>query len=396
VKRQEYDLPPQWFATGWDFTVTAGGKTLKPVTARPGMNSAPTSASGLDLEPVWVGLGTVSDFAGRDVRGKAVVIHSWPSPGVINNSAFTYGSIQRAVEKGASAVIVNLAIPGNVDAMTFARIPTAAGRANSNVPVFSLGSNDTTQLRELMEAGPVKIHLQLTTETKSGLKEHGVWGILPGATDEDIIVQAHHDSVFYGSLDNASGMAVMIGMAEYFSKIPKAQRRRTIRFESSVHHPGNVASIWLHENRATELAKTALSINCEHVAAVQTNWNRYEGGQLLRTTNNVARRWWVGGSPKLADIVLNAFQMFGLGINETMDTSAPGTMSNHSLDVPSMQIIESAIYYHTDHDTPDFIPAAALESVARAFSKVIDDVNKVDRKDLLAAAPATSSSRPQQ
>ena len=51
---------------------------------------------------------------------------------------------------------------------------------------------------------------------------------------------AHHDAFYEGALDNASGMAVMLGLAEYYSKIPREQRRRTLKFvTTSGHHDGS-------------------------------------------------------------------------------------------------------------------------------------------------------------
>ncbi len=38
-----------------------------------------------------------------------------------------------------------------------------------------------------------------------------------GAADKNILVMAHFDAWFYGALDNASGVATMLGLAEYFA-----------------------------------------------------------------------------------------------------------------------------------------------------------------------------------
>ena len=73
---------------------------------------------------------------------------------------------------------------------------------------------------------------------QSGLKTASVWGTLPGTTDEDIIIIAHLDGYFDAALDNASGLAVMVGLLEHFSKVPQAQRRRNIRFLGSAGHHG--------------------------------------------------------------------------------------------------------------------------------------------------------------
>ena len=65
--------------------------------------------------------------------------------------------------------------------------------------------------------------------------------MLPGATDENILVMAHTDAFFEGALDNASGIAMMLEIAGHYAAIPQAQRRRTITFLTTPdHHHGSV------------------------------------------------------------------------------------------------------------------------------------------------------------
>ena len=55
-------------------------------------------------------------------------------------------------------------------------------------------------------------------------------------TDETIYVIAHRDGCFDAAGDNASGVASMLGLAEYFAKLPKSQRRRTMVFIGTDGH----------------------------------------------------------------------------------------------------------------------------------------------------------------
>ena len=255
VRRQFFDLAPQWFPVSADVRVSGSGETLTFTSIVPGRGSDSTPAAGLDLDVVWVGLGSEGDFAGRDVRGKLVVIESFPMPSVVGHSAEYNGGLERAAARGAAAVLVNIAIPGNLKTAM-----SAARDANRRVPTFSIGSEDLAAFLELKRKGAVKAHVQLTAEMRPGLRDANVWGTLPGTSDEDIIVLAHHDAFFEGALDNGSGMGVLLGLAEYYSKIPKEKRRRTLRFVStSGHHgdgitPGSLGTRWLHDNRATALA----------------------------------------------------------------------------------------------------------------------------------------------
>ncbi len=377
IRRQYLDLPPQWFPTKWN--VSLAGKTL--TTARPAARSVATPASGVTLDAAWVGLGTEADFASRNVAGKAVVIYSVPTPSVINHSAVFMGALKRAEDKGAAAAIVLLAIPGNFSA--------ELNNTAEKIPTFSVGVDDGASIREAIEKGGAKLSLSLDVEMRSGLRDATVWGELPGTTDEDIVVFAHHDSYFQGATDNASGMSTMVALAEHFASIPKAQRRRTIKFATtSGHHNGSLGTKWMHDNKETFFAKNALLLNCEHVSVTQTY---YWGANLRRSNQTDARRWWVYGSDKLADMALAAYRTFGVAIYDTMEPNASGDMGQASLDTPSVQMIESPAFYHTDHDIPENVPMTGLEAVARAYAKLIDSVNKVSRAELIGTPGAQSS-----
>jgi hypothetical protein len=57
-------------------------------------------------------------------------------------------------------------------------------------------------------------------------------------------------------------------------------------------------------------------------------------------------------------------------------------MGRYSNLAPSMQVIDTGYYWHSDHETPDIIPPTALANITRAYAKIITEVNRVDLKDL--------------
>jgi Zn-dependent M28 family amino/carboxypeptidase len=300
----------------------------------------------------------------------------------------------RAFEKGAAAIGVVYGISDN-----FALWQGLGGAGEGGpgqqrpvtVPGFFMGFQDGKVIRELIGAGqPVKLKMKVSVEQRDGLTSSNVWGTLPGMTDENIIVIAHQDGYYEAALDNASGQAVMMTLLDYFSQIPKEQRRRSITFVATAgHHVGSPGTRWMHDNRATVLAKTALMINCEHVSVSDTKyWNG-----VMRKANVVApRRWWINGSERLFDSVLKSYATFGVGLIADMDPNASGDMGIVAKDIPSIQIIRSPVTKHTDDDKPEWVPAAGLEAVARSFARVIDEVNRLDRGQLIV--PPRTSSQP--
>src|SRR5262249_14411623 len=263
----------------------------------------------------------------------------------LNHSGKTNGAMLLAEEKGAAAVIIVLGIPGNFTTQLWGS--GGEGPDLTRVPWFSVGLEDGTALRELIERGvPVKLRIRLAIESRTDLKPSAVFGVLPGVTDEQILIIAHTDGFWEAAVDNASGVASMLGLAEYFSKIPKAQRRRTITFMAPVgHHVTPDLSLQkLHDNRATTLAKTALIINAEHVTTTQT----YLFGNLLRKSNAAtAHRFFVGRSQRLARLLVDNFTLFGVALYELPSTryGVAGDLVKLVDDAPGIEVIESNAFY---------------------------------------------------
>jgi hypothetical protein len=57
-------------------------------------------------------------------------------------------------------------------------------------------------------------------------------------------------------------------------------------------------------------------------------------------------------------------------------------MGRYQTLAPSFQVIDTGLYWHSDYETPEIIPAPGLANITRAFAKIVTDVNRVDIKDL--------------
>jgi hypothetical protein len=376
VHVQSFDLAPQWMPQSWEITASGSGKTLHVDAAQPAYQTKATPPDGLDLEAVYAGTGSEADFAGRDVRGKAVFIFSMPLPGSWRHTATAEGALRRAEAKGAAAIFAIIALPGNIRTQLY---PTG-----TNVPTFSLGMDDGYAIRDLIGQGPVRMKIRLDVKMEPGLKTGTVWGTLPGMTDETVHVLAHRDGWFEAGTDNAAGVATMVGLAEYFSKIPKERRRRTMVFMgTSGHHNGaNMSGTWLLEHRDEVFAKSALLINCEHTATIQT----YLLGEDIRIANMYTGMLWYAGGPsrpKLQDIAVKAFHDAGVVTYAAPERAAPGgEMSRLWPSVPGVQASDYNVFFHSDHEGPETVPWTGLEAITRAYAAIVDGVNTLPLSDL--------------
>jgi hypothetical protein len=229
-----------------------------------------------------------------------------------------------------------------------------------------------------------------------GRKTATVWGTLPGATDETIYVLGHRDGWFESATDNGSGVATTVGLAEYFSKIPQAQRRRTLVFigTSGHHNSANMSGTWLLDHREELFGKTALMINAEHTATIQTY---LFGPQIRRANMQTGLLWYAGGPrrPKLQDIAVKAFKDTGVVTYAEPERAAPGgEMSRLWPWVPGVQGSDYNMYFHSDHETADTVPWTGLEAITRAYAKIIDGVNTLPLSDLQRPLDPTAPAGP--
>ncbi len=80
---------------------------------------------------------------------------------------------------------------------------------------------------------------------------------------------------------------------------------------------------------------------------------------------------------------MNAFRDFRVSFYLDPSPLPPaGDLGAFFRGVPGLATSEFYHYFHTDSETPDTVPWTGLEASARAYAKVIDEVNKVPLDDL--------------
>ena len=273
-------------------------------------------------------------------------------------------------------------LPGN---MRYQGYPS-----NTKAPSFTVGSGDGFAVRDSFAASPsqaLRVKVRSTSQMVPNLKTALVWGTLPGATDETIYVMAHRDGWFDAAGDNAGGVASMIGLAEYYAKIPQAQRRRTMVFIGlDGHHNSGAGSAvggkWLADNRDKLFAKTALVINCEHPATIQTYVRpRYEEHARHRLVEYLHRAAVVCRRA----VEARAAGDRGEGVPRLRRAAAQdpnvrpplGDLGRVFRFTPGVATSDFYHYFHTDQETPATVPWTGLEASTRAYARIIDEVNKL-------------------
>ena len=93
--------------------------------------------------------------------------------------------------------------------------------------------------------------------------------------------------------------------------------------------------------------------------------------------------WYVGGSQRLQQIVVKAYDQFGVATYAEPEPSVGGEIGPFHQFAPALQLIEGGQYWHSDHETSDIVPPTGLAATTRAFARIITEVNGLNLKDLV-------------
>lgn len=379
IRLDSIPLPTQWLPQSWGLAVEVDGRATELTSAWPAYGSVGTAAGGAKLELIDVGLGLATDFQGRDVSGKAVILHSIATSSTVFNTARRNGALQRAEQLGVAAIFLVLELPGNLQ--------TAFYDVGTSVPTFSIGSTDAAILQRLLaEAAmtePVAVDLQFDVDYVDGLSTSSVRGEVPAASPdaEKIIIVAHRDAYFEGAADNASGVATALELMRYFARVPKADRHRTVEIIGTPghHNVARTGFTWLFENRESILDKAVLLINAEHTAHALID--RF-GDELCTTNATGPFSWQINGSNRLAELTLQAFDEFG--IPRWAEAGGPvGEINTIAALVPSIVLMHAGVLLHTNIETTEAIPAASLAATTRAYARIIERVNSMSLSEFI-------------
>jgi hypothetical protein len=160
VRRQELDMSPLWYPNSWEASFFVGDAATSLKTTFPITDTVGTGGKTIEAPAIWLGLGTPADFKDRDVRGKAVLLYSFPTPGGRDHFARWSGSMLRANKAGSAMVLILMDIPGNVTTEPEAGMGTT-------VPTLTISMKEGIAIREAIEVGnDVTLRLRADIERK--------------------------------------------------------------------------------------------------------------------------------------------------------------------------------------------------------------------------------------
>jgi hypothetical protein len=332
---------------------------------------------------VFIGRGSPAELANVDLKGKIAVVNVVPDGSLFGSRE--KGVAREAVARGAIGVINAVESPGN---LLFFDSRYGCGEA----PCFMVGGDDGAFLESIIgkaaAAGrPVRATLSVASEMRANLSALNGVATIPGKSPEVVIVNGHADSWFDGANDNADGLSVLVGLAEYYAKRPKPDRT-LVFMVSGGHHSGNGPAAFIAAHPEI-MSKAVLVMNLEHLAQIDVAQaprldpatNGYGSGLWVASTTETVKQAGVANStPYVTELLGRAAKRYGIVTVFQPTQSVPGDLGAYvRTGIPSVQLISSEVYYHSSGDTPATISVPGLERAALFFADFIEAIAKAPR-----------------
>ncbi len=369
-----------------------------------------TGAAGLTAPIVNVGGGSYLDFFGKNVRGKIVVFDlsfQLPLAGLLPLTEYLY-------DPGLSLLDAKTLFQANPylsnyrTALKYATDRGAAGfigvlsdyfdsnryynefysRATNPLPGMWVTKKVGAELRARMRANSaLTANLKLTTRREPA-DAHSVFGVLPGRSDDTILVTSHHDSVWTGAVEDASGAAEVLALARHFAAQPRGSREKTLMFMTDDSHfsgyQAHAEFIRRHvfERDASDRRRLVAVAAVEHIGKAATI---NADGTLRISDQPEPRGIFENLRSDLKSVVTGAVRRNDLRRTAVLNgdllqtTGIPTDVSGlMQAGVPTVSLISGPMYMYDEADTLDKVAKDQLQPVAGTFIDIIDGLDRAD------------------
>lgn len=327
---------------------------------------------GLTGEVVHVGNGTAADFAGKDLAGKIALIEGMATPAnaQLASRAGAIGQIQISHQQHRHEMCIS-PVWGSPSPATVNDLPTTVA--------VTLSQSDGAALRERVRRGEqprVVIHAEVDTgwrRTPLLVAELDA----PGAGPDTpfVLLSGHHDTWYFGVMDNGSANAGMLEVARLCAD-HRAQWQRGLRlcFWSGHSHGRYSGSTWYADAHWDELERRcAAHVNVDSLGGIGASDLAHAAAMTeLHALARDAVQTVTGQTHRGGRKARNSDESFGgIGIPSmfgVISEQAPGA-------VPTRNNL--GWWWHTPHDTLDKIDEAYLvrdtQVLAHAVWRLLTD-----------------------
>lgn len=325
-----------------------------------------------DAELVYVGSAKPEDLRGKELRGKIALVK--------RDSKYHRSSQYRNVSQaGAVAMLYASAVPQNQIQIGSIR---HAWEAMGPIPAITIGKDDGERLQKSVGEGNVRASLKVDARVTRGTGRNVV-GVVPGknygkkdasgkSLDRQIVIGAHYDTWYVGSVDNGCGVAALL----YFA----GKRGQTDgRFDNSIvfvaYDGEEVALYGGYDYLRKHQDDGMLAVVNFEMPAAETD---LKNGGITTLFGGVA-----SSEVPIMDLALRESRTAGLfdtftvwlsldKIQQMFGGIIPTDIQGaYRSGIPTVSTASDSPWYHTRLDTPDKVDADFLARGVKSFDKAV-------------------------
>jgi membrane-associated protease RseP (regulator of RpoE activity) len=401
------------------FVVASGARIAAGTTLRALDAGGPTFETGRDWTPhggslrdsvsgevVFVGYGVSApqagydDWAGVEARGRIALALEGAPPHLAGLGATRLEKLIAARRAGASGVLLVADRLPPLDATaTVVRIvsgaltPAAADAvlAPTGATIAGLARTIAERRAPVPVVGGARMELRVALQSADRTAVN-VLGVLPGRNParagEAIVIGAHYDhlgvvggAIYPGADDNASGTAVVVGLARAFAAAGPLERPLVFALFGA-EEIGLVGSGHYVRRPAVSIDRTVAMLNFDMVGRL---------GEARLTVGGVA------SGRGLRDVVADAAAALAVGVTLRGSPFGPSDHSRFYDAGAPVLFFHTGLHadYHRPGDTPDKLDTAGMARVAALGARVAERLAAADRPAYVALArPPAQPSEP--
>ncbi|MDH5815718.1 MAG: M28 family peptidase [Candidatus Nezhaarchaeota archaeon] len=243
-------------------------------------------------------------------------------------------------------------------------------------------------LKSMLSKDKVSAKITLEAEIRPTIT-HNIYGVLPGKTDEVMIVHSHHDGPFQSAVEDASGCSVVLALAKYFTRCREQIKRTLLFLFTAGHFYGGAEGIgqkaFIEAHKSDVIARTLIDVAIEHVAKECL----VKDGIAVMTENVEPRGLFTTDNPVLIDIAKKAIIKNDVERILVLPTTTPINVPTDAHlfwknGIPIYSLISGPVYLFDVTDTPDKVAKDQLEVLTKMFIDIIRELDTVPREEIRA------------
>jgi hypothetical protein len=379
-----------------------------------------TPLGGLTAPVVDVGLATAAEVGARDVEGKIVMFDLkflLPIAGLVPDMEFLWDPEQTMALSPPTLLTANPYITTFTDAVKAAQDGGAVGfvgvlgdyfdsnkyynefyrRQIVNIPGMWVTKAEGARLREQLAAQPDTTASIALRARREKVPSHVVVGFLEGKSTDAIQIHSHHDSGHDGAVEDASGVAEVLALAEHYAGEPLETREKTLMFTTfdshfSGYHAHN-AFLKRHiftRDPKRDPNRIVADVTLEHIAkhALRGPDGELEVSELPEPRGIFENMAPAMKSEIISAVVDNDLRRTAMLNGSTLQPVGIPTDSSGwvILGIPTASFISGPLYLYDAVDTLDKVLKSELNKVAATFVQITDAIDETP-SDQLGAVP---------